>query len=69
MVIILVCPHIITVCGHPPIYHLDTGACEEIIKGNIKVRSASGIETFTRRGLRLSDGSELDADVVIYATG
>jgi len=29
----------------------------------------AGIETFTERGLRLSDGRELEADVVVTATG
>ncbi|KAH9836843.1 FAD/NAD-P-binding domain-containing protein [Rhodofomes roseus] len=50
-------------------YYLDVGACQKIIDGKIKLKNDSLLERFTKTGLRFEDGSELDADVVIYATG
>lgn len=47
----------------------DTGASQQIIDGKIKVRSGGEIERFTENGLQFCDGSELEADVVIFATG
>ncbi|KAH9929373.1 FAD/NAD(P)-binding domain-containing protein [Fomitopsis serialis] len=50
-------------------YYLDTGASQHIIDGKIKVKSGGSIERFAENGLRFSDGSVLEADIVIYATG
>jgi hypothetical protein len=40
-----------------------------IVDGRIKLKSKTEIETFTKKGMKLTDGSELDADVVVLATG
>ena len=50
-------------------YYIDIGASELIIDGSIKVRSRVEVERLTERGVLLSDGSELAADVIIHATG
>ncbi|KAF7296224.1 hypothetical protein HMN09_01091400 [Mycena chlorophos] len=51
-------------------YYLDVGASQMIIDGKIKLKPASdGIASYTPTGLKFGDGSTLDADVVVYATG
>ena len=50
-------------------YYVDVGASELIINGKIKVRSRVEIDAMTEHEVRLSDGSRLAADVIIYATG
>ena len=50
-------------------YYVDIGASKLIIDGDIKVRSGVNVERLTGRGVLLDDGSELAADVIIYATG
>jgi len=47
----------------------DVGASEMIVDGKIKVKSDSELERFTERGLLFRDGSELEADVIVLATG
>ena len=47
----------------------DTGSSREIIDGNIKVRSSPAVRRFTAGGVELCDGSVLEGDVVIFATG
>lgn len=47
----------------------DVGTCQKIIDGKIKVKNDSQIERFTKTGLKFTNGSELDADVVLFATG
>ena len=47
----------------------DRGACQQIIDGKIKIKNDSQIERFTKTGLKFDNGSELEADVVMYATG
>jgi len=47
----------------------DVGASEMIADGKIKVKSDSELERFTERGVLFKDGSELEADVIIIATG
>lgn len=47
----------------------DVGACQKIIDGKIKIKNDSQIERFTKTGLKFTDGSEVEADVVMYATG
>ena len=39
-----------------------------IVDGKIKVKP-SGVERFTETGLQFTDGSTLDADIVVLATG
>ncbi|KAA1476299.1 FAD/NAD-P-binding domain-containing protein [Dentipellis sp. KUC8613] len=50
-------------------YYLDVGTSKLIADGKIKLKNDAEIEGFTRGGLRFKDGSELSADVVIFATG
>jgi putative flavoprotein involved in K+ transport len=50
-------------------YYVDIGASTLIANGSIKIRSRVGVEAITKNGLLLSDGSELPADVIVYATG
>jgi len=49
-------------------YYLDVGTSQMIIDGKIKLKSGS-VSRFTKTGLLFEDGSELDADVVMFATG
>ncbi|GJE89351.1 NAD(P)/FAD-dependent oxidoreductase [Phanerochaete sordida] len=50
-------------------HYIETGTCQRIIDGKIKVKSGSGIERITATGVTLADGTELPADVIIVATG
>lgn len=50
-------------------YYLNVGASDMIIDGRIKLKSDSLLERFTKKGLKFQDGSELEADIVIFATG
>lgn len=51
-------------------YYVDVGCSQLIIDGKIKVRqSPEGIKGFTPNALVLVDGTELEADVVVLATG
>ncbi|KAG6881994.1 hypothetical protein C0992_012996, partial [Termitomyces sp. T32_za158] len=40
-----------------------------IADGKIKIKTGSSLESFTKTGLKFEDGSELPADVVVFATG
>lgn len=40
-----------------------------IIDGKIKLKSGSSIKRFTETGAEFEDGSKLDADVFVFATG
>ena len=40
-----------------------------VTDGRIKVKSDSELERFTEKGLLFKDGSELEADAIILATG
>jgi cation diffusion facilitator CzcD-associated flavoprotein CzcO len=50
-------------------YYLNVGASDLIIEGKIKIKSGAGIERLTARQVIFSDGSALDADIVVLATG
>jgi putative flavoprotein involved in K+ transport len=50
-------------------YYIDVGCSGLIADGQIEVRSGSGLRRFTETGIELEDGSILDADAVILATG
>ena len=49
-------------------YYIDIGASQLIIDGKIKL-VAGQVEEITENGVRLDDGTELPADVIVYATG
>ena len=40
-----------------------------IIDGKIKLKNDAQISRFTENGLEFEDGSTLDADTVVFATG
>jgi len=50
-------------------YYFDVGASQLIIDGKIKLKNDAQIARFTQTGLEFEDGSTLDADVVVFATG
>ncbi|MBJ2152161.1 NAD(P)/FAD-dependent oxidoreductase [Paracoccus sp. IB05] len=50
-------------------YYIDVGACDLIIDGSIKLQSGKGISHLSETGVVLDDGTELSADLVVYATG
>ncbi|WP_137931831.1 NAD(P)/FAD-dependent oxidoreductase [Mesorhizobium comanense] len=52
-------------------YYIDVGACDLVIDGSIKLKSGPGaaVQELTPTGVKFADGSELPADLVIYATG
>ena len=52
-------------------YYIDVGACDLVIDGSIKLQAGEnkGISHLTENAVVLSDGTELPADLVVYATG
>jgi len=50
-------------------HYMDIGACAKIIDGRIRIKSDSLAVRFTENGLAFDDGSELPADVIVFATG
>jgi putative flavoprotein involved in K+ transport len=50
-------------------YYMDVGGSQLIIDGDIKVKSGFDIAVLTERGVQFADGSEIEADVIIQATG
>ena len=50
-------------------YYIDVGAAELVANGSVKLRSGVTIERINPRSVTLSDGSELPADLIVYATG
>lgn len=50
-------------------FYIDIGASDLIIAGEIKLRSGVTIARIQERSVLLTDGSELPADLLVYATG
>ncbi|KAI5923605.1 hypothetical protein F4810DRAFT_710349 [Camillea tinctor] len=50
-------------------YYIDVGTSQLIIDGKVKVKHGYGIDEILPHGLRLEDGTELEADEIICATG
>ncbi len=50
-------------------YYLDVGCSELIASGAVKVRSGVEVVKINQASVTLSDGSEVAADVIVYATG
>jgi len=50
-------------------YYIDVGASELIAEGKIKLKSGVTIERIKEDGVVLDDGTELPADLIVYATG
>ncbi|KAL2021878.1 hypothetical protein VTK56DRAFT_6473 [Thermocarpiscus australiensis] len=50
-------------------YYIDVGGTKLIIEGKIKVKQGQEVVQVLPRGLRFSDGTELEADEIVFATG
>lgn len=50
-------------------YYIDVGACDLVASGDIKLRSGVSIERINSQSITLTDGSDLQADLIVYATG
>ncbi|TPN65277.1 NAD(P)/FAD-dependent oxidoreductase [Mesorhizobium sp. B1-1-1] len=50
-------------------YYIDIGASQLIIDGAIKLKSGVDVAEIKEHSVLLSDGTELPADVIVYATG
>jgi hypothetical protein len=50
-------------------YYIDVGGSQLIIDGKVKVKHGQEISQVLPHGLRFADGSELEADEIVFATG
>jgi putative flavoprotein involved in K+ transport len=50
-------------------YYIDVGASELVADGKIKLKSGVGVKAIKENAVTFSDGSELKADLIVYATG
>ncbi|KAF7556548.1 hypothetical protein G7Z17_g1382 [Cylindrodendrum hubeiense] len=50
-------------------YYIDVGASQLIADGKIKLKQGQELEEILPRGLKFADGSELEADEIVFATG
>ena len=50
-------------------YYIDVGASELVANGSIKLKSGVTIKRINPRSVTLSNGAELPADLIVYATG
>jgi putative flavoprotein involved in K+ transport len=50
-------------------YYIDVGASDLIADGKIKLKSGVNIAEIKENSVLLDDGTELDADLIVYATG
>ncbi|KAJ6595193.1 hypothetical protein DFH09DRAFT_906286 [Mycena vulgaris] len=50
-------------------FYLDVGGSQLLIDGKIKLKNDSQISGFTESGIRFDDGSKLEADALVFATG
>ena len=50
-------------------YYIDVGGAKLIIDGKVKVKHGQEVTQILPRGLRFADGSELEADEIVFATG
>jgi hypothetical protein len=59
--------HQLLKAGH---FYIDQGACEMVVDGRIKIkRSEGGVKGFEENAVVLADGTAVEADVVVVATG
>ena len=49
-------------------YYIDVGASELVADGKVKVKTGA-IEKITPTGVKMADGTELPADLIVWATG
>lgn len=50
-------------------YYIDVGASELIADGHVKLKSGVGVTAIEPHAVVLSDGTKLEADLIVYATG
>ncbi|KAI0409490.1 hypothetical protein F4802DRAFT_593135 [Xylaria palmicola] len=50
-------------------YYIDVGTSQLIIDGKVKVKHGQGVAEILSNGIRLDDGTELQADEIVCATG
>ena len=50
-------------------YYIDVGASAMVADGRIALKTGTEIARLTETGVAFADGSHLDADIIIYATG
>ncbi|WP_456697741.1 NAD(P)-binding domain-containing protein [Aeromicrobium sp. P5_D10] len=50
-------------------YYIDVGCSRLIAEQKVKLAAGAGLAEFTATGIKLDDGRELEADVVVLATG
>src|SRR5687767_9501221 len=50
-------------------YYIETGASKMIIEGKIRLRAGASVTALKEKSVMLSDGTELPADLVVFATG
>ena len=50
-------------------YYIDVGASELVANGSVKLKSRVNIERINPNSVTLTDGTELPADLLVYATG
>jgi putative flavoprotein involved in K+ transport len=50
-------------------YYIDVGASELVANGSVKLKSHNNIERINPKSVTLTDGTELEADLLVYATG
>jgi putative flavoprotein involved in K+ transport len=50
-------------------YYIDVGASELVANGSIKLKSGVNIERINPTSVTLSDGTELPAELIVFATG
>ncbi|OAX78966.1 hypothetical protein ACJ72_06720 [Emergomyces africanus] len=50
-------------------HYIDVGTSAKVVQGLIKVKSGSLITSYTKNGLMFEDGCELEADIIVLATG
>jgi putative flavoprotein involved in K+ transport len=50
-------------------YYIDVGASQLIIDGKVRLKAGSDVREITENSVILNDGSELPADLIVYATG
>lgn len=50
-------------------YYIDVGGAQLIIDGKVKVKHGQEVEQVLPRGLKFADGTELEADEIVFATG
>lgn len=50
-------------------YYIDVGACDLVADGKIKLVSGVNVRELKENAILLEDGRELEADLIVYATG